>query len=731
MVITMTVPAQDASFARRHLGWTITLGCLAILVIAALLFDWNWFRPLVEARFSAALGRTVTIDHLSVKLSSAPLVALDRIVVANPPSFPPDTHLGEIDRLSFRVDLRNLLHGSIVIPELTIDHPVSRLERSPSGEPNWKLAGVADGNSSTAPPQIGRLTINDGHAHLTDPVIKSDLEMTLRTEDSPNGVSQIVLQGKGTYAGAPTTVNLRGGSLLSLRQADIRYPIDLRWDVGPTHMRLTGSVDDPMSFAGLDGMLDMSGPDLAKLYPMLGLAMPPSPPYHLKGKIAYADRVVRFTNFTGSLGSSDLNGTLSVDTKGDKPRLDGDLNSRKLVFADLAGFVGGEPGKPDAPNATPQRKAVAEEAKASDKALPAKRIDLEKLNSMNAHVTYRGKRIQADYLPIDDLTADLSLENGRLQLQPLDFGVGKGTIALKVDIDSHIDPPHVSVSTDFRRLDLQRIMQQTKTFEGFGMIGGHADVVSNGSSVAEIMANGDGGITLVMAGGEISALLMELAGLEVADALGVAVSDKNAKYKIRCMVADSDLRGGVLEIKTLVFDTTDTTLTGKGTIDFRDESLKLKIESHPKDPSILTLRAPVNVSGTLKHPTVIPDPAVTTGRVAAMVGLGILLPGIGALIPTIELGLGKDSDCAGLIAAAKRVDPVTGAQKQVVPPSGNQKAGKASPENQRAAVPPSENQKPAGSPSGNEKSDVPPVGNQKAAAPPPGRQKPAAPSTAQ
>jgi uncharacterized protein involved in outer membrane biogenesis len=233
MVITMTGPAQDASFARRHLGWTITLGCLAVLVIAALLFDWNWFRPVVEARFSAALGRAVTIDHLSVKLSRAPLVIFDHMIVANPPSFPPDTHLGEIDRLSFRVDLKSLLQGSVVIPELTIDHPVSRLERSPSGEPNWKLAGVGDGSSSTPPPQIGRLTINDGHAHLTDPVIKSDLEMTLRTEDRPDGVSEVVLQDKGTYAGAPTMIDLRGGSLLSLREADIRYPVDLRWDVGP------------------------------------------------------------------------------------------------------------------------------------------------------------------------------------------------------------------------------------------------------------------------------------------------------------------------------------------------------------------------------------------------------------------------------------------------------------------------------------------------------------------
>jgi uncharacterized protein involved in outer membrane biogenesis len=255
---------------------------------------------------------------------------------------------------------------------------------------------------------------------------------------------------------------------------------------------LPGIVDKPTSFAGLDGTLDMSGPDLAKLYPILGIATPPTPSYHLKGKIAYADRVVRVTDFSGTLGSGDLNGTVSVDVKGDKPRLNGNLTSRRVVIADLAGFIGSTPGKP-------------EEAQAGDKVLPTRRIDVEKLNAMNARVTYRGMRIESEYVPVDNLRADLTLESGRLRLQPLDFGVGKGAMESKVDIDGHANPPHVSVDTDFRQLDLQRIMQQTKMFEGFGTFGGHAAVTSNGSSVAEIMVRGDGGITLAMAGSEISA----------------------------------------------------------------------------------------------------------------------------------------------------------------------------------------------------------------------------------
>jgi uncharacterized protein involved in outer membrane biogenesis len=679
----MALQPNGRSFARRHPGWTAAGIGVATLLVVALLFDWNWFRPLVEARLSAALQRRVTIGHVSVALSRAPLITLERVAVGNPSGFPPDSHLGEIDRLSLRIDLLSLVHGSVVIPELAIDHPTSRLERNPAGEPNWKLAGIGDGKSS-APAQIGRVTINDGHAHLEDPMLKSNLDMSIQTDDGgPDGAPQIAVEGKGTYAGAPTTISLRGGSLLSLRQVDIRYPVDLHWDVGATHLSLKGTVEDPRSFAGLDGLLDLNGPDLALLYPITGLATPPTPPYHLKGKIGYADRVVRFKGFAGSLGSSDLAGDLSVDISGERPRLDGDFASRKIVFADLAGFVGGTPGKPDAPNATPQRKAAAEEDKTSDRSLPTREIDLAKLNAMDAHVTYRGKRIEADYLPIDDLDAELILEQGRLQLPRLNFGVGTGTVALNVDIDSHANPPPVKVLADFRHLDLQRIMQKTRSFQGFGTIGGHAEIASRGRSVAETMANGSGGITLVMSGGEISALMTELAGLELAKALAIAVTDKTAKFAIRCMVADSELTSGVARMKTLVFDTTETTLTGAGSIDFRDESLKMVVEAHPKNPSVGSLRAPIDIGGTLKRPTALPDPAVTGGRVSAMVGLGILLPGIGALIPTIELGLGKDSDCRGLIAAAQR------AGSEAAAPTGSRRK----PREQKASLP-----KPPGNP---------------------------------
>jgi uncharacterized protein involved in outer membrane biogenesis len=272
-------------------------------------------------------------------------------------------------------------------------------------------------------------------------------------------------------------------------------------------------------------------------------------------------------------------------------------------------------------------------------------------------VRYRGHRLQADYLPLDDLTADLRLDNGRLRLTPLNFGIGQGgTIQLTLDIDGRAKPVRVDGDATFRNIDLKRVMAQTKVFEGAGTIGGRAVLHGSGDSVARVVENGDGNLAVVMSGGEISALLIEIAGLDVTESLGFATGIKTkAKntHNIRCMVIDADLKGGVLGTKALVFDTTDTNILGRAKIDFHNEALDARIEPHPKDVSILSFRAPINVGGTLKHPTIRPDPLWTGGRIAASVLLGVLATPLAALIPTIDLGLGEDANCGALIADAK------------------------------------------------------------------------------
>jgi len=689
----------------RQRRWGIFGGLLATLAVAVVvvvaLFDWNWFKPYFERQASAGVGRPVQIGSLNVQnvFSRTPLLILDRVTVDNPPGFTPATGLepikgvaanpdspvalppgrmAEIERIAVRVEIVKLWREKkLLLPDVVIDKPLFRLERAAGQKPNWFIEPVGGTQSSEGyAPQIQTLAIHDGHARLIDDELRSDVDLAVHTEPNPQGgAAEVVVKGEGRYAEAATKLDLRGGSVLTLAQAGIRYPVDLVWVVGPTQVTLKGTVDNPLSFSGLDGIVELKGPDLALLYPIVGIPLPPSAPYLLAGHVAYAGTTVRVENMDGTLGSSDLVGNFTVETGGERLRLDGDFASRKIVLADLAGFVGATPGKVEAANATPAQRSKKAAENAAAKALPDRDIDLKALNAIDAHVTYRGLRVESEHMPFDNLSAKLDLERGVLRMTPLNFGVGKGTISTNLELDGRVTPPKISLDATFRNLDLKRIMQETKSFEGAGSVGGRARIVSTGMSTADILAKGDGAVTMVMSGGEISAVLTELSGLDLTEAIGTAIMEKGKKYPIRCAVLDGGLQKGVLTTRTFVIDTTDTNILGAGTIDLRNETMNIRLEPHPKDVSILTFRTPITVRGSMKNPSVSLDPGQAGARAGVMIALGVFLTPLAALIPTIELGLGEDSDCRGL------VDQARNAQKQPIV------RGKAAPPPLPGAIP--------------------------------------------
>lgn len=648
--------------------WPYWLGGIAALIIVLVsLFDWNWFKSLVERKATAALNRQVTIANMHVALRRTPLITFDRVVLADPPEFPNRAHTAEIEQIALTLDLERLLHGVVRIPELTITHPTADLRRE--GETaNWEFGnanGEAETASSSSFPEIGRLVITDGGITLKDPKNKSDLKATLRTEATKDGSSDtLIADAEGTVGGDKAKLRYQGDSILSLRDQDHPYQLAMDAVVGRTRTAIKGSVTRPLAFAGFKMDLDLSGPDLALLYPVIGIPTPPTPPYRLKGALEYEDKTFRFRNFTGTVGSSDLAGDLEVKTGDRVPYLSGQLHSKKVVLADLAGFIGAAPGKADAPNATAERKRQEQQAEAKDRILPDTTIDTKALRAIDADIDYKAERIETENWPLDNIQAKLAMRDGRLTLKPLRFGIGKGGMIVDLDLDGRQDPPKVVANVDFRNIDLKRIMAKAKGFEGAGTIGGKARLTSRGNSTASILGNGDGDLTLVMGGGSFSKFLIEVTGLDVTEALGFAAESEDKQTPIRCMVGDFGMSKGVLQARTLVFDTGDTNVTGEGTVNLKDETLDLTISPHPKDVSILTFRTPIIVRGKFKSPGVFPEPTQLGARTGASIALGILLTPLAALIPTIELGLGEDSDCKGLIEQARRAAANPGKGKQ-------------------------------------------------------------------
>ncbi|HSW12172.1 MAG TPA: AsmA family protein [Solimonas sp.] len=629
----------------------VLAAAVIVLVALLLLWDWNWFRPLVERQASSALDRKVTLQRFDIDLGRHPLLIGEGIVIANPPEFPQDSRFGSVDRLAVRIDPWPLLRGQLRLLELSADRPLGDLRPGPSGKPNWKFAddGDQDQGEPGMPVEIGRLDIREGRIHILEPRYKADFVLDLRTEAAPDGEPRLRVDINGTYAGEPITGRFIGGSLLSLREPDQPYPVDLDIANGPTQVTLKGTVQRPLQLGGANLDLSLRGNDLAALYPLTGVPTPPTAAYQLKGKLDYAGQRVRFHKFSGTVGQSDLSGNLEIDLSRKKRLIRAHLVSEKVVLADLAGIVGATPGEAGArgDTAKQQRQRAAEER--SGRLLPDRPINLPRIRAADLDVHYKGKRIESAQTPVDNLETHVIVKDGFMSLKPLRFGVGEGgQIASNIEIDGRKDLVHAVADVDFRRIDLKRLMQETKVFEGTGLIGGTARIDGRGNSMAAVFGSGNGELKLFMNGGQFSALLVNLAGLEFGKALLSAIG-LPSETKIRCMVSDFELKKGQLDTRMLLLDTGEANVIGDGTINLRDETLDYRIHTKPKRFGLGSLRAPIHVDGSFKNPKIRPDWERLAVRGGTAVVLGVFLTPLAALIPTVELGLGENNDCKALV----------------------------------------------------------------------------------
>jgi uncharacterized protein involved in outer membrane biogenesis len=170
------------------------------------------------------------------------------------------------------------------------------------------------------------------------------------------------------------------------------------------------------------------------------------------------------------------------------------------------------------------------------------------------------------------------------------------------------------------------------------------------------MATASGNTFVMMSGGEISELLVRLAGLNVARALGVVIrGDK--PIPIRCALLDLEGKEGQMGIQTLVFDTANSVIVGEVKIDLREEKLNIVLTPVPKDFSPLSLRSFIRVNGRLKNISAFPDPIKTGTESLLAKVFNVLTMLVLSPFQPRDFGQGKDVDCDALITSIQKRDP--------------------------------------------------------------------------
>lgn len=631
----------------RRRRWPYVIGAfIAVIVIFAVMFRWDWLIPLIEPRASAALGRPVTIGHLHVRLGRVVRLVADEVTVGNPTGFTSDGSFATAEHLTVDIEAIPLVkERRVVLPLIQLDKPVVDAQQLADGKANWTFGG-GGGSSGGSEPVLGQLIIDDGAVHVRSIPLGADFQIAVETKAGDTvGKDQIVATAKGTYAKQPITAEFVGGALLSLRETGDPYPVNLKLKNGATTASAQGTIDNPLAFAGANVRLVFAGPDMSLLLPLTGIAIPKTPPYRVAGKLDYGTGVVKFDELDGKVGSSDLEGSLSIDTKPDRPVLTADLRSKMVDLKDLAGFIGAEPGDTS--------KGTKKATRSNGRVLPDDPISLPRLNVADVHLKYKASRIEGQRQPLDDMLVNMDIVSGEISLHPLSFGVGKGQIASTINLSQKGEALAMKADIEFKQVDVSKLLNATGVAQGAGILGGRAIIQGSGKSLADILGGGNGEVKLYMgSGGNMSALLIDLSGLQFGNALLSALGVPS-RERVECLITDVMLTNGNAQSRLTMLDTNDSRVGITGAVNLKNERMNLVVRTQAKHFSIGSLPAPIGIGGTLGDPSIQPDLAEGGARAAAAVGLGVLLTPVAGLLPTIQFGTGDDNACAGLLREIK------------------------------------------------------------------------------
>ena len=609
-------------------------------LLALAFFDWNHARGWIAQKIQERTGRELVIaGNLEVHpFSLHPRVRAERVTFANS-DWGEKQPMLDAGTLEFSFSLLPLLFGGRVeIPELALSGADVLLQRAQDGRRNWILKAPGD-TAEGRSPEIRQLAVEKSRLHVKDRISDTDVRLQIQSKTG-DPVYAIDLVAEGRVRGVPLKMRGASGGLLRLMDERTPYPIRIEGTLGDARAAAEGTLTGAIGNADVDASMKLSGGNLAPLGDVLKISLPHTKPYTLAGTLKRRGPEWTFSRFSGTVGKSDLGGDFSVNTAGERPVLTATLSSKNLDIADLGGFVGMEPGKAPPP-------------RAAGKLLPGEPFNLDKLRRIDAHVRLVATQVQdTASLPLDNFDAKLNLMDGVFKLEPIVFGIADGKMSSTLSVDARQPRLVADIDSAFRNLHLDKLIPGTAKLDAaLGALDGRVKLKGTGTSTAAILGSSSGRADLYSGGGEVSNLLLEFAGADIAEIVKFWVGG-DQKVQLRCAVASFKVTDGLATSEALVVDTDDTYIGGAGSVSLKEETLDLTLTPLPKDFSILSFRGPLRVTGSFAEPKFGLEKKALARKIGAAVLLGLINP-LAAILPLIETGPGKNAPCADLLVTVE------------------------------------------------------------------------------
>jgi uncharacterized protein involved in outer membrane biogenesis len=649
---------------RIVLSTGIVVGCvllaLFVVITIGIRVSLDPFRGEFEAMASTALGREVSIEgDVEVVPTWRPTLEVRGLRIGQPSAWPDEPGSGvdgggvaRAERAFLRLAIFDLLRGNLRVLELSGEGFEVHMQRLPDGRVNW-LGIPQEEEDETAVEELPPGIEEPLFLQLlgVDRISFRDVRLSYRTPGSEPWQYELAeltgivamdapfeLHMRGSLQGQPYAMDFSGDPLAALFNQDAAWPVDVRMEVAGTVLTLDGLVSSywrdqesdspdaetaviaqagPFQFRALDLAVELAGDRLDGFDPIVGFRLPPFGPYRFAGALTLRDGRYAISDLELSVGSSKLTGEISWDHLSEQPRADMRLRAHTIQLTDFEGWrllLGEESAPPD----------DAPEAEAQGESLTL--FSPEVLRTFDAALQVDVDEVMSGRDRLGGMHLVTSLESGRIRVDPFKLEVPGGSLGIRVaylatskqvSLDLGMDLHHFDYGVLARYLDPETEMGGTISLD--------VDLKAKGANSEVLMDDASGHVDFALIPEEFEAGVIDLWSVNLVASV-LPTLDTAPKSVVECLIAQLDIRDGLVTERVLVVDTTRMRISGKASIDMKQETIELAFAPVAKRPEFFSLSTPVRVEGSFDDFGVGVHPEDVIGTVIRFVTSVVVVP---------------------------------------------------------------------------------------------------------
>ncbi|MEO8558861.1 MAG: AsmA family protein [Rhodospirillales bacterium] len=583
----------------------MVLGVLLVIVAGALFWvstqDFSKYQSIIADQVKLSTGRDLKINgKFEVKVGLSPSLRVNEVTFQNA-SWGSRPDLGKFKQLDVELQLIPLILGEIKVSRVVLSGADILLETDKQGRNNWEFnAGKpAAGNQAPANapsggsgnlPQIDKLSITDSIVTIKNALTGKNTMVNVKAFDATgigaSGTTKIDLDG--TVNNNPVSIKAAIESLFALANGG-DGAVDVSIKAGASSVSVVGPIK---AGAPAGVKIVAQGDSLASLKPLIGAALPPLGPYALDGRLISAGKDAYRLDVTKlKVGSTEITGNIAISTEGGKPKLTADLSSPRVNAKDFLK----DDGKSGSGGAS---------GKGDGRVFPNDPLPVDDLRLANAVLTLKAGELFNDDVKMQNLVFPLTLQNGRLTIKPT-VTVSGGSVAIDMMLDASGATPQLTLALQGNNVNVGDLLKMLQ----------NSDVISGGPSTVDIRVRG--------AGNSVRAIMASLNGSTSVSMVKGVLNNKRIAFlssdflklltgggsttEIYCAVSKFHIVNGVATSDALVFDASNLSARGSGSINLGSEALDLLIHPETKQPALASLAVPIRITGTLANPKANPD----------------------------------------------------------------------------------------------------------------------------